>query len=50
MEPHGEGTKYTAIAMHSDEESCRKHDKMGFYEGWGTVLDQLVEHVKTIRA
>lgn len=48
MEPHGEGTKYTAIAMHSDEESCKKHDKMGFYEGWGTVLDQLVEHVKGI--
>lgn len=40
---HGKGTKYTAIAMHQDEEGCRQHDRMGFHEGWGTVLDQLVE-------
>jgi uncharacterized protein YndB with AHSA1/START domain len=46
LAPHGKGTKYTAIAMHQDEEGCRQHDKMGFHEGWGTVLDQLVEVAK----
>jgi hypothetical protein len=47
LEPHGNGTKYTAIVMHKDEQSRDEHEAMGFYEGWGTALEQLVEHVKT---
>ncbi len=43
IEPQGAGTKYTAIALHADEDSRKKHDTMGFYEGWGKALDQLVE-------
>lgn len=43
LEPHGQGTKYTAVAMHLDEKGRRQHDEMGFYEGWGTAVDQLVE-------
>ena len=50
IEPHGSGTKYTAIAMHSDAESRKQHDAMGFQDGWGTALDQLVAHMKTTRA
>jgi uncharacterized protein YndB with AHSA1/START domain len=46
LEPHGKGTKYTAIAMHKDEASRGKHDAMGFHSGWGTALEQLVEHMK----
>jgi uncharacterized protein YndB with AHSA1/START domain len=47
IEPHGRnGTRYTATVMHSDEASRNKHDEMGFQEGWGTVFDQLVAHVK----
>jgi uncharacterized protein YndB with AHSA1/START domain len=42
LEPHGSGTKYTAIAMHRDDSERRKHEEMGFHEGWGTALDQLV--------
>lgn len=45
MEPSGAGTKYTAIAMHQDEEGAKKHSDMGFHDGWGKALDQLVEHV-----
>jgi len=48
MEPHQTGTKYTARAMHPHPESRKKHADMGFHEGWGTCLDQLVEYVKTI--
>jgi uncharacterized protein YndB with AHSA1/START domain len=48
IEPHGQGTKYTAIAMHAEEEHRNKHDSMGFQDGWGTALDQLVAHVKTV--
>lgn len=43
------GTKYTAIVLHGDESSRQKHEAMGFHEGWGTALDQLVEHVKQTR-
>ncbi len=42
MEPHGKGTKYTAIAMHRDEQGRKTHEGMGFHEGWGKALDQLV--------
>jgi uncharacterized protein YndB with AHSA1/START domain len=48
LEPHAKGTKYTAVVMHRDEVSQRKHAEMGFHEGWGTVLEQLVAHVKQI--
>jgi uncharacterized protein YndB with AHSA1/START domain len=49
LEPRGKGTKYTAIAMHADMESRKKHDDMGFQTGWGKALEQLVEHVNTVR-
>ncbi|WP_394828029.1 SRPBCC family protein [Pendulispora albinea] len=48
LEPHGSGTKYTAIAMHSNEECRNKHEAMGFHDGWGTVLEQLVAHMKSV--
>lgn len=34
-----------ARAIRGNPEHCEKHEEMGFYEGWGTVLDQLVEYV-----
>ena len=43
LEPHGKGTKYTAIAIHKDEAGAQAHEKMGFSVGWGIALDQLVE-------
>jgi len=46
LEPHGKGTKYTALAMHREEEGRRKHEAMGFHDGWGKALDQLVAHMK----
>lgn len=46
LEPEGSGTRYTAIAMHTEEESKKKHEEMGFFDGWGKALDQLVEVAK----
>ena len=46
LEPRGAGTKYTAIAIHGDEEGAKKHADMGFHDGWGKALDQLVALVK----
>ena len=43
----GEGkTRYTAIARHPTKEIREQHEQMGFHEGWGIVLDQLVGYVK----
>lgn len=47
MKPEGSGTRYKAVALHRDEASRKQHEEMGFYEGWNTVLDQLVAYVKT---
>jgi uncharacterized protein YndB with AHSA1/START domain len=46
LQPHGTGTKYTAIAIHGDEKEAEKHAKMGFHDGWGKALDQLVTLVR----
>lgn len=41
MEDHPEGTKYTAVALHKNDEDRRKHAEMGFVDGWGTCIEQL---------
>lgn len=46
LEPQGDQTKYTAIVIHGDEASCKNHEEMGFHQGWGAALDQLVTVVK----
>lgn len=42
----GAGTRYTAIALHKSEADCSAHNKMGFHEGWGAALDQMVALLK----
>lgn len=42
FEPDGSGTRYTARALHKDEAGRKAHEDMGFHEGWGKALDQLV--------
>ena len=42
----GGGTTYTAIARHRTPETRKAHEDMGFYGGWGTVVDQLVEYAQ----
>ena len=48
LEQHANGTKYTALVIHADEESRKKHEALGFHEGWGKALDQLVASVKNM--
>jgi len=40
------GTRYTAIAAHADPDGKQSHEDMGFIDGWGTCLDQLVECIE----
>jgi uncharacterized protein YndB with AHSA1/START domain len=46
FEPEGKGTRYHVVARHLDEEGRKKHEAMGFQEGWGKALDQLVALMK----
>ena len=48
LEPQGKGAKYTAIVIHKDEADRKKHEEMGFHDGWGKALDQLVAHMKKL--
>lgn len=43
LTPTGDGgTHYRAVAMHADRDGCKRHADMGFADGWGAALDQLV--------
>lgn len=46
IEPSGTGSKYTATVMHANAEARKKHAEMGFQDGWGKALDQLVACMK----
>lgn len=41
LEEHPEGTKYTATALHQNDQDRQAHADMGFVDGWGTCIDQL---------
>lgn len=48
IEAQGTGTKYTAIACHKNLEDRKKHEDMGFAQGWNMALDQLITHMKSL--
>ena len=48
LEPRGELTLCTTIAMHRSPEDCRRHAELGFHDGWGTVLDQLAAYAPAL--
>ena len=41
-------TIYTATARHRSREARQQHEDMGFFEGWGVVVDQLVAYARTL--
>ena len=47
LEPTATGTRYRAIAVHGAKELKDQHESMGFHDGWGQCLDQLVEVART---
>ena len=47
LAPNGAGTRYTAIAIHGNEEARKKHEEMGFHDGWGTVVTQMVAFIQS---
>lgn len=49
MEAMGSGTRYSATAMHQDEATRNRHEELGFFDGWGTVTDQMIELIRTMQ-
>lgn len=46
--PEGDKTHYTVVARHWNEADLKKHEAMGFQEGWGICGDQLEALAKTL--
>jgi uncharacterized protein YndB with AHSA1/START domain len=49
MADEGEGTRYIATVMHPDQATRDKHEEMGFFDGWGTCIDQLAALAQQLR-
>jgi uncharacterized protein YndB with AHSA1/START domain len=47
FEPEGSRTRYTARVRHWDEEALKRHEAIGFHEGWSIVAGQLAELAET---
>ena len=41
---HGKGTRYSATVIHGNEADRNTHANMGFHDGWGKALDQLIAY------
>ena len=41
FEAEGDGTRYASHVLHKTAADARKHEEMGFEEGWGACADQL---------
>ena len=48
LEPRGDATLCTTVALHRNEADRNHHADMGFHDGWGTVLDQLGTYAPTM--
>lgn len=45
MDAEGNGTRYAARVLHKSVQDSRKHEEMGFHEGWGKTIEQLADFV-----
>ena len=46
----GGKTHYSIVVLHKDEAGRKRHEEMGFHEGWNTCLDQLIEVVRRLNS
>jgi uncharacterized protein YndB with AHSA1/START domain len=46
LKDHPMGTDYVAHAMHKSNADRNMHEEMGFYDGWGAVVEQLAKLVE----
>jgi uncharacterized protein YndB with AHSA1/START domain len=41
LDDHAAGTDYRVIVRHGDPASRARHEEIGFFDGWGSVTEQL---------
>ena len=46
LEDHPDGTEYVSYVMHKDRADRDTHEELGFFDGWGTVVEQLADLVE----
>ena len=46
----GENTHYSVAVLHMDEAGRRRHEEMGFHDGWNICIEQLIEVVGRLRS
>ncbi|WP_010140312.1 SRPBCC family protein [Oceanicola sp. S124] len=49
FDPAEGGTRYSATVLHADHEARRRHEEMGFHEGWGLATQQLAALASKIK-
>ncbi len=42
------GTRYTARCMHKDDADKTRHEEMGFFHGWGIMINQMAEVARAL--
>jgi len=48
LEDDGANTRYTARCLHKDDADREQHEKMGFFEGWGNMIQQMEEVARAL--
>ena len=48
FEADGDKTKFTFSVIHPTVEYCKQQEKMGFYNGWGSVFGRLDSYLATL--
>lgn len=48
MQSSVDGTLYRIVVRHATDADRKKHDEMGFFQGWGTCLSQLDALAQTL--
>ena len=46
LKEHALGTEYSALVMHRSGADRTMHEKLGFHDGWGTVIEQLAKLIE----
>jgi len=49
MSDEGAGSRYIARVMHPDQDTRERHEKMGFFDGWDSVITQLDDFASALR-
>lgn len=49
LEDEGAHTRYVATVLHGDRKTRDQHEQMGFFDGWGTCIEQLEAFAASLR-